>query len=112
MNASQLDRRIQIRRYHETGKNPYGESIGDWADLGGPIPARRRDVSDSERMSAGAWDNLLVTRFVVRLTAFSRDIRRSDKVLHEGITYAISGIKEFPEGRGFLEITAITSETL
>lgn len=112
LNAGKLDRRVQIRRYFETGRDQYGCSIGDWADLGSPIFARRRDVSDAERFSAGKWDNKLVTRFVIRATVFGRSIRRTDRLVIAEITYGIDGIKEVPNSRAFLEITAITSETL
>lgn len=112
LNAASLDRRIQILRFVNAGTDKYGGRIGEYETLGGPVFARRRDVSDAERMSAGAWDNLLVVRFVIRATVFSRDIRRSDRLRHDGVIYRISGIKEFLERRSFLEITAQTSETL
>lgn len=111
MNAGQLNRRIQLRRATYT-ENGVGEMIPTWHDHGAPVFARRRDVSDAERMQAGAWDNLLVVRFVVRATVFARDIRRTDRLEHEGVTYRIDGIKEVPPGRAFLEITAITGEVL
>lgn len=112
LNAGSLNRRIQIRRFIENGEKILGEPQGDWQDIGPAVSARRRDVSDAERLNAGAWENLMVTRFVIRATVFSRGIRRTDRLTHEGVTYKISGIKEFPEDRGFLEITAETSEAL
>ena len=107
LNAGSLNRRIQVQRATE---NPDGHGGFDyaWQDHGAPIFARRRDVSDAERFSAGRWDNELVTRFTVRSTAFSRDIRRTDRLVHEGITFQIDGIKEVPDSRAFLEITAKT----
>lgn len=111
LNAANLDRRIQIIRFVETGIDSFGNSLGDYENIGDPISARRRDVSDVEKMSAGRWNNLLVVRFVVRATVFSRDIRRTDRLRHDGTIYQIAGIKEFPERRSFLEITAQTSET-
>jgi len=67
-------------------------------------------VAPAERMNAAEWDNVLVTRFVIRATAFGRSIRRTDRIFHEGITYGIDGIKEVPDNRGFLEITAQTDD--
>jgi len=110
LNAGSLSRRIQIRRYNETGRDGFGNPVGEWEDFGPVIFARRRDVSDAERLSAGAWGNKLVTRFIIRATAFGRSIARYDRLVHEGITYGIDGIKEVPDDRGFLEITAQTSE--
>jgi len=107
LNAGRLNRRIQVQRATET-PDAFGGPQITWADHGAPIFARRRDVSDAERISAGKWDNKLVTRFTVRSTAFSRDIRRTDRLVHEGITFEIDGIKEVPDSRAFLEITAQT----
>lgn len=109
LNAGQLNRRIQVRRATMTLDN-LGRTQYEWADHGSPIFAQRRDVSDAERISAGAWENKLVTRFVIRATSFGQGITRSDRLVHEGITYAISGIKEVPPGKAFLEITAVTGE--
>ena len=108
LNAASLNRRIQIRRYVQTGTDGIGGTIGEWQDHGSAIFARRRDVSYAERLSAGAWDNKLVTRFVIRATAFGRSIARYDRLGHEGVTFEIDGIKEVPDNRGFLEITAQT----
>lgn len=111
LNAGSLDRRIQIRRA-TTSPDGLGGLEYEWSDHGSPIFARRRDVSDAERMSAGAWDNKLVTRFIIRATAFGLGIRRTDRLVHDGITYEITGIKEVPGTRAFLEITAETEESL
>ncbi|SEL66449.1 phage head-tail adaptor, putative, SPP1 family [Roseivivax marinus] len=106
LNSGSLDRRIQIRRYVQTDTDGLGGAIGDWTDYGSAIFARRRDVSDAERVSAGAWDNKLVSRFIIRATAFGRSIARTDRLVHEGVSYEIDGIKEVPGERGFLEVTA------
>lgn len=110
LNAGSLNRRIQVQRATET-PDAFGGSELTWNDHGAPIFARRRDVSDAERFSAAKWDNELVTRFTIRATAFSRDIRRTDRLIHEGITFQIDGIKEVPDSRAFLEITAVTTVT-
>lgn len=110
LNAGRLNRRIQIRRYTETGRDGFGGSIGEWADHGSPIFARRRDVSDVERLSAASRANVLITRFVIRATAFGRGVQRTDRVVHEGNTFEIDGIKEVPDSRAFLEITAISGD--
>ena len=109
LNAGDLNRRIQIQRATQT-PDGFGGFNTMWADHGAAIFARRRDVSDAERFSAGGWDNKLVTRFIIRATSFGRGIRRTDRLTHEGITFEIDGIKEVPGNRGFLEITAQTDE--
>ena len=107
LNSGQLNRRIQIQRATKT-PDGYGGFNNECNDYGPPIFARRRDVSDAERMIAGGWDNKLVTRFIIRATAFGCGIARHDRLLHEGVTFEIDGIKEVPDSRGFLEITAWT----
>ncbi|MFP3382476.1 phage head closure protein [Tritonibacter sp. SIMBA_163] len=111
LNAGSLNRRIQIQRKIRTPDGS-GGFINEWNNHGPTIFARRRDVSDIERLSAGAWNNKLVTRFVIRATAFGKGIRRTDRLVHDGVTFEISGIKEVPDTRAFLEITAETEETL
>lgn len=112
LNSGSLNRRIQIKRFVQTGTDSLNNPTGDWQDYGSAIFARRRDVSDAERLSAEAWVNQLVVRFVIRATSFAREIKRTDMIAHEGVPYGIDGIKESPGSRGFLEITAITSEVL
>ncbi len=111
VNSGELNRRIQMQRLV---KIPDGRGGVDevWSDLGSPLSARRLDVSDKERRSGGGWDNLLVSRFVVRATSFTTSIRRTDRLVHEGTIFDIDGIKEVPPGRAFLEITATTEEPL
>ncbi|MEM1430146.1 MAG: head-tail adaptor protein [Pseudomonadota bacterium] len=109
LNSGSLNRRIQIQRATTTPDGSGGFQY-EWNDFGPAIFARRRDVSDAERLSAGAWDNKLVTRFIIRATAFGRSIARYDRLVHEGVTFEIDGIKEVPDNRGFLEITAQTDD--
>lgn len=109
LNAGDLNRRIQIQRATQT-PDGFGGFNSVWTDHGPAIFARRRDVSDAERVSAARWDNKLVTRFIIRASAFGRGIRRTDRLTHEGITFEIDGIKEVPGNRGFLEITAETED--
>ncbi|MEM9578253.1 MAG: head-tail adaptor protein [Pseudomonadota bacterium] len=112
LNAGSLNRRIQIKRFTQTGVDGFGGVTGAWEDHGLPLFARRRDVSDAERKVAASWDNNLVVRFVIRSTGFSQSIKRTDMLVHEGRPYNIDGIKEVPNQQGFLEITAMTSEGL
>ena len=106
LNSGGLNRRIQIRRFVETGRDSLKASADECQDHGPAIFTLRRDVSDAEQLSAAIWDNLLVTRFIIRATAFGRGIRRSDQIVHEGITFEVDGIKEVSGTRRFLEITA------
>jgi head-tail adaptor len=109
LNAGHLTRRIQIQRATET-PDAFGGAVQTWDDLGNPIFARRRDVSDAERISAGRYDNLLVARFTVRATPYGRGIRRSDRLVHDGLIWQIDAIKEALDSRAFIEITAQTAD--
>ena len=110
LNAGRLNRRIQLQRMAKTPDGGGGYSI-EWQNLGDPIHASRQDVSDAERVLGGVWTGRLVTRFVIRASDFARGIKRSDRLVHEGIAFEIDGIKEVPPGRAFFEITAQAENT-
>ncbi|WP_078604887.1 head-tail adaptor protein [Thioclava sediminum] len=111
LNAGSLSRRIQVQREIQV-TGPGGVVSTEWEDFGPTLFARRRDMSDAERVVAAHWENRLVSRFVIRDSAFARSIRRADRLMHEGMAYEIDGIKELPFDRAFLEITAWTEDTL
>jgi head-tail adaptor len=98
LNASTLNRKIQIQR----------RALDRWENIGNPLSARRRDVFDQERYDAGIFDNKLITRFLVRSTPFAKEIRRTDRLKHEGVAFEITGIKEADQNGRFVEITATT----
>lgn len=103
--AVNLDRLVQFQRFteHDDG---YGV-VEIWADHGGKIRAARRDVSDSEKATAGWTEATIVARFTIRSSEFSRDLTPKDRLTHDGLTWEIQGIKEAWLGRfRFLEITA------
>lgn len=97
-----LDRRITVRRVTKSN-GPSGGTIS----LSDPctIWAARADVSDSEKAVAGTIMSMIVTRFIVLSTAVTRDIRPSDQIEEDGLTFDIIGIKERGR-RAYLEITA------
>ncbi|WP_321830667.1 head-tail adaptor protein [Thalassovita sp.] len=105
LNAGHLNRRIQIQRATST-RDSFGGTEREWRDYGPTISARRQDLSDSARVIAGLLGNKLVTRFTIRATTFARGISRSDRLVHEGLTFEIDGIKEVSGHRRFIEITA------
>ncbi|GGH53177.1 head-tail adaptor protein [Frigidibacter albus] len=106
MNASQLDRRVQFLRA-ELIDDGFGNVTGSFEPLGTKVAAWRRDVSDSEKVSAGRLQSEVVTRFRVRSTSFTRGITAADRLSSEGATFEILGIKQTEERRTFLEITAV-----
>lgn len=104
INAGDLDRQVQFLRAASVDD---GLQIlkGDFADLGAPVWASRKDVSDGEVQRMGQEVGLLVSRFVVRRSSFADAITAADCLRCEGVTYEIAGIKQV-HGRSGLEITA------
>lgn len=105
LTARHLDRLLQFERVTLTDD---GFGMAEvWAAHGAPVAASRQDVSDLERAAAGSIEASLLSRFVVRSTAFTRDLTPRDRLTHDGRTWNILGIKEAIGGRRrFLEITA------
>ena len=102
--AGELDRRVQFRRAILTDDG-FG-MVETWADHGTPRWAKKTDVSDGERWRAGQVQANITTRFTVRWSTFARDITAADRLVCEGLTYDITGIKEVGSRRTFVEITA------
>jgi len=111
MKAGNLDRLVQFRRA-ELVDDDYTTALR-WDEVtpendnhGSPIWASKADVSDAERWRAGEVAASITTRFVVRWSAFSRDLTPKDRLVCEGLEYNITGIKEGKGRRQWLEITA------
>jgi head-tail adaptor len=102
--AGDLDRRVQFRRATLTDTG-YG-LVEAFANHGTPVWAHRRDVSDGERWRAGEVQAHITTRFTVRSSAFSRALTPKDRLVCEGVTFEVTGIKEIGDRRTFLEVTA------
>lgn len=103
-----LDRKITIQRATSV-PNEFNEPVETWTDFI-TVRAMRRDVSDRQRLeflAAGQVGSFMVSRFTIRSSNQARTITPADRMLHDGKTWAIHGIKEADEGRHkFLEITA------
>lgn len=104
MRRGQLDRIVQFRRA-TLSDDGFGK-VETWADYGPPMPASKTDVSDGERWRAQEVSSLITTRFVIRWNATTIALTPKDALICEGRTYNIVGIKELPERRRWLEITA------
>ena len=105
LSASNLDRRVQFQRAVLVDDG--FAMVEQWSAHGVPVAAARRDVSDAERWRAGEVQATATARFTIRWSVFAADLTPADRLIHEGRTFDISGIKEVPDGRRrFLEITA------
>jgi head-tail adaptor len=102
--AGRLDRRVQVLRAALTDNG--FEEVETFEPHGSPIWAERADLSDAERARAGEVSAVLMTRFVVRSSAFTRGLTPRDRLLSEGTTFEITGIKQRAQRRHYLEISA------
>ena len=103
MSGGKLDRKIQFRRYSEAD-NGY-EMAQTWADHGSLISADKKDLSDGEKWRAGEVAASISTRFTVRYSTFSKGVTPKDRLVCDGVTYEINGIKEGEGRRQWLELT-------
>lgn len=102
-----LDRRITIERLTEGAQDGFGQPAEAWGSIGTRW-ASRRDVLDTEKVSAGQRDTARMTRFVIRSDSVTRTITAADRLNYEGTFWNIQGVKETPEGRNrFIELTAV-----
>ncbi len=102
MDAGKIDRRVTVERKTITNV-PLGQTE-EWATVA-TVWASRRDVSDGEKAASGTAISTVASRFVVRSSPDTRDIRPSDRLTDGRLTFEIVGIKEL--GRAdWLEITA------
>lgn len=103
--AGDLDRRIRILRFSATedrlGAKAEGWTPAEW------IWAGRKDVSDGERVRAEAQGITLNVRFTVRWSSLTASIKGRDRIEHDGVTFAIVGIKPVGRKEGF-EISGAT----
>lgn len=99
-----LDRKIRFRRFVEVDDG-FTKSR-EWTDHGDPEFARKVDISDGERARSNEDAAVITSRFVVRWSGFAADIDPRDRLVCEGLTYDIVGVKEREGRRQWLEITA------
>lgn len=104
MRAGRLDRRVQFLRSVAVDDG-YQLRPGEFVSHGGQVWAAFKPVSDGERFRAGSIGADVTARFTVRHSSFTAGITTADRLVCEGRTYAIGGIKEIGRREGF-EITA------
>lgn len=102
--AGKLDRRIQFERATMADNGLTSEEV--FESLGDPVWASKTDLSDGERWRAGEVGAVVTTRFRVRWSSFTNGITAKDRLVCEGATYEITGIKEVEGRRQYLEMTA------
>lgn len=104
MNAGNLDRRVQFQRAARIDDG-IQVKFGPYENHGSKVWASKTPISDGEKYRAGAVGTDATARFRVRYSAFSAGITGSGRLLCEGKTFAITGLKEIGR-RELIEITA------
>lgn len=104
MRASLLDRSITIQRATET-RDDYNNLVDTaWNNLI-TVRASKKDISDGEKISAQEVGADITMRFQVRWNSIIATVNPKDRILFEGNTYGILGVKEIGRREG-REITA------
>lgn len=103
MGAGKYDRFITIQRANST-HNDYNEPELTWTTLE-RVPARAMPISDGERARAGEDFASNTMRFQIRYSSNVANVNPKDRLLYEGKTFEITGVKELGR-REELELTA------
>jgi SPP1 family predicted phage head-tail adaptor len=103
MESGKLDRRIVIERAALTA-NAFGEGVPTWAPLA-EVWAHKQDVSDKERQQSAEVSAEITTRFRIRWSPDVATLNPKDRIVFDGRTFEIWGVKEIGRREG-LEISA------
>lgn len=99
-----FDRTITIERFTATQDEGSGEEVQTWSTLA-TVQASKKDVSDRERIAAAEVAADITTRFQIRWDSSVADVNPKDRLVYEGKTYDIVGVKELGRREG-IEISA------
>jgi len=104
IDTGSLDRRVAILR-GKVEDDGLSKIIGDPEEIARRW-AKKTDISDGERVAAAAQGESVTSRFLMRWDKLTTTIGGDDRLLCEGVTYQVVGMKE-AIGRGVgIEITA------
>jgi len=103
--AGRLDRRVQFLRA-ELVNDGYQTRPGPYDPHGHKVWASKTPVSDAEKFRADSVMRDMTDRFVVRYSSLTAGLQTSDRLVCDGVTYGIAGVKEIGRREGF-EITAM-----
>ncbi len=104
--SSKLDRSITIQRVAEARDSFHNLVPGPWADLI-TVRASKQEIRDGERVAAQEVGADITMRFQVRWNSIIATVNPKDRLVFEGRTYGILGVKEIGRREG-KEITATT----
>lgn len=98
MFAGPLDRRITLQRATVT-QNECGEEISTWGTLA-TVWAAKLNVSDGEKVAASEVAAQIDLRFQIRWDSSWSDLNPKDRVVFEGRTFDLAGVKELGRREG------------
>lgn len=104
MQAGNLDRRITIQRYSETGQDGAGNQTLEWADLS-TVRAGMRQESGREFFAYGATNAERKVVFTIRPT----DVSTEDRIVYDGQEHEIHSVRELGRNEGLELHTTATS---
>lgn len=104
MESPKLDRPIRLERAAVTQDSGSGENVETWAELA-TVWAAAMPVSDGEKVAAAEVSATISMRFQIRWDSSWSDLNPKDRVVFDGRTFDIWGVKELGRRQG-LEITA------
>lgn len=103
-----LDQRISFERVLSGRDDMGGQTEEGWFPLGPKYWANRTDMSDGERIAADEKAAVRMTRFITRSSRMTRGVVATDRIVHKGTIYEITGAKETKDGReNFIEFTTV-----
>lgn len=105
MQAGKLDRRITLLRSIDT-VTPFGDTEQTWVESNA-VWASYTPLSDGERLRNGQTLASTTARFVIRWCLASAELLPSERLIFDGSTYQILGIKDISR-REYRELTAET----
>lgn len=99
-----MDRRLRIERA-TTGDDGVQTAVTGWTALA-TVWASKEEISDGERGRQTGPDATATTRFQIRYSTTVAGVGPKDRLVCEGRTYDVVGVKEIGRRVG-LEITAM-----
>lgn len=104
MDARDLVRSIVLQRDTGATKDGAGHTVPNWTTLA-TCAASFKAVSDAEKFSSSQVNSNISARFVIRYSTLYFDLNPKDRLVFDGKSYDILGVKEIVRRRWF-EITA------
>lgn len=101
--AGQLTQRVQLQQ-RAASVDGLGESIGAWVDVGAPVWAKVEPLTGREYLAAGALQQTVDTRFVIR---HRTGITPSMRLVWQGRPYDIVSAEAADGGSEWLDIMAV-----